>query len=281
MDTNVCPKDGAPSLDCLVVPAMKCLSKFPLLLLSAVLLVSPVLVQAGIVVRGSRVVYEEAQGEVVVQLRQAGDEVSLVQLWLDEGNDSLDAHLLPTPFLITPTVTRMDPGSGQSVRVRRVGDALPQDRESLFFFNVLEIPPVPTRQIAAEDNYIQFSSRLRLKFFYRPKGLNQNPAKANQLLRFSLQKNADGEFQVQVRNPSPYHMVFKTLTLRNGAGEDSPALAQLSTRLGVNDTTVAPMAELLLPLDAQTASLPASGLEVRYEVVGDYGNILSGQRGLE
>jgi len=236
---------------------------------------------AGIVIKGTRVVYEEARGETEVQLRQAGDLPSLVQIWLDTGDDSMDAYTKQTPFLITPTVTRMDPGVGQSIRILRAGDGLPQERESMLFFNVLEIPPVPAGQDATGDNYIQFSSRARLKFFYRPKGLSPAPEKAHQLLGFSLSQGEGGTLLVQIHNPSPYHVTFKTLALRQGEEEGGMALAQLSKRLGVNHTTVAPLAELVLPMDADAVSLPASGLNVRYEVVGDYGNIISGQRALD
>jgi len=193
----------------------------------------------------------------------------------------MDAYARETPFLITPTVTRMDPDAGQSIRILRVGDGLPQDRESMLFFNVLEVPPTPAGQRDAGDNFIQFSSRARLKFFYRPKGLPQVPEKSHQVLHFSLVQSEGSLPQVQVRNPSPYHVTFKTLALHNDAGAGSAALAQLSKRLGVNHTTVAPMAELLLPMDSEADSLPASGLDVRYEVMGDYGNIISGQRSLD
>jgi len=244
-------------------------------------LLAPLWGHAGIVIKGTRVVYDEARGETHVQLRQAGDVPSLVQIWLDTGDDSIDAYAKQTPFLITPTVTRMDPGVGQSIRILRAGNGLPQGRESMLFFNVLEIPPVPAGQDAAGDNYIQFSSRARLKFFYRPKGLSPAPEKAHQLLGFSLSQGEGGALLVQIHNPSPYHVTFKTLALRQGEEEDGIALAQLSKRLGVNHTTVAPLAELVLPMDAEAGSLPASGLNVRYEVVGDYGNIISGQRALD
>jgi len=249
--------------------------------LCALLIACPLLAQAGIVVRGTRVIYEEAKGETIVHLRQAGETASLVQLWLDHGDDSLDAHLQPSPFVMTPSVTRMDPDSGQSIRIRRIGDGLPQDRESLLFFNVLEIPPKPTAAIEAGDNFIQFTSRARMKFFYRPKGLKQDPGKVQQSLHFSLLQDETSGLQVRVRNPSPYHATFKTLALRNGSGETAPLLAQLSARLGVHDTIVAPMSERVLPLDAVGTAPVGAGTQVEFAIVGDYGNALTGQRALE
>jgi len=257
--------------------------KSPRVLLALLAMACPVLAEAGISLMGSRVIYEESQGEAVAQLRQSGDNAGLVQIWLDRGDDSPDAHVQETSFLITPSVARMDPYSGQTIRIIRVGDDLPQDRESMLFFNVLEVPPAATEHLAAGDNFIQFSSRMRLKFFYRPKGLALKPAQAYQLLQFSLlpDRGEQDEIQVRIYNPTPYHVTFKELTLRNGKGSD--ALAELSETVGVHQTTVPPMEELILPLVATSGEVPMniSGLQVAFGVIGDLGNTISGQRELD
>jgi len=277
---------GCPFACVCCEPVMKYVLKASFLWLVWLALTCSMSASAAINMMGSRVIYEESRGETVVQLRQTGDTAGLVQVWLDTGDDSLDAHMQETPFLITPSVARMDPHSGQSIRILRVGDGLPQDRETLFFFNVLEVPPKPTAHIEAGKNFLQFSSRMRLKFFYRPKGLTPRPDEVYQLLRFSLptEKNSLGDAQVRIYNPTPYHVVFKTLALRGGADRDAPVLAELSTEtVGVLHTTVPPMGELLLPLVATSGleSLNAPGVQVAFEVVGDLGNFIQGQRGLD
>jgi len=263
---------------------MKCILKSSFLCLVCLALACPMLAGAAINMMGSRVIYEEGRGEAAVQLRQVGDSPGLVQVWLDMGDDSLDAHLQETPFLITPSVSRMDPHSGQTIRILRVGDGLPQDRETLFFFNVLEVPPKPTAHIEAGKNFIQFSSRMRLKFFYRPKGLTPRPDEVYQLLRFSLlpEENSAGDAQVRIYNPTPYHVVFKTLALRSSADSEARVLAELRT-VGVQQTTVPPMGDLLLPLAVISGaeSLAAPGVQVAFEVVGDLGNFIQGQGRLD
>jgi len=243
------------------------------------------LAQAGISILGTRVIYEEGRGEATAHLRQTGAAAGLVQIWLDQGDDSLDAHMQDSPFLITPSVIRMDPNSGQTIRFLRIGEGLPQERESMFFLNVLEVPPTPADQIDAGDNFVQFSSRMRLKFFYRPRGLGMKPEQAYQLLRFSLspERGEQGEVQVRIYNPSPYHVTFKSLALRNDADADAPALAELGQTVGVQQTTVAPMGELVLPLVATSAAGPLdiAGAQVAFGVVGDFGNIITGHRKLD
>ncbi|PJI52023.1 molecular chaperone EcpD, partial [Methylobacterium radiotolerans] len=47
------------------------------------------------------------------------------------------------------------------------GEPMPQDKESVFWLNVLEIPP----KDKANQNLLQMAFRSRIKLFYRPAGL--------------------------------------------------------------------------------------------------------------
>lgn len=56
-------------------------------ILSAVLLSAIILpAHAGIVIYGTRVIYPAEKKEVVVQLVNQGEQASLVQSWIDDGN---------------------------------------------------------------------------------------------------------------------------------------------------------------------------------------------------
>jgi len=253
------------------------------LVLSLLLLACPMLAQADLVIRGSRIIYEEARGETTVDMQQIDNTPRLVQLWLDDGNDSGRPGEMDIPFLITPAVNRMDPHTGQTARIRRIGDIMPQDRESLFWLNALEIPPAPTRQVEAGDNFIQFASRIRMKFFYRPKGLQPAPEQALQLLQFSRSNTdmPDGRIGVRVHNASPYHITFRGLSLRQNAGEDAPVLAELVP----GDWMVEPMAELALllqpPPESATSPPLSDGTQVVFGVVNDQGGVITGQQPLD
>jgi len=251
-------------------------------LLLLLMLVSPMLAQASVVISNTRVVYEEARGEAIVQLRQPGSTPVLVQVWLDDGDENLDPQEQTLPFLVTPTVSRMDPGNGQAVRVLRTGGELPMDRESMFFFNVLEVPPAETELIQTGTDHVQFSTRSRIKFFYRPQGLTPRADKAPELVRFSLVPGAakKGEVQVKINNPTPYHITFKDLTLHAGK-VDTAAVAELTQDVGVYERTVPPMGDVVLPLKSSSGVSAQSSLQVKYGVVGDMGETIAGQRGLD
>jgi len=247
------------------------------------LLLAPMLAKASVVINATRVVYHEARGEAVVQLRQPGDVPVLVQVWLDDGDETLDPQDVALPFLITPTVARMDPGNGQSVRVLRTGSGLPQDRESMFFFNVLEVPPAQLELIQAGEDHLQISTRSRIKFFYRPQGLAPRVDKAPELMRFSLVSETAQQSapQVRVYNPTPYHITFKDLSLHVGNAESAVANMDQEA-LSAQEYTVLPMGERMLPLKSSSGlAAHSSALQVKYEVIGDLGEVISGQRGLD
>jgi len=245
------------------------------------LLMTSVTAHAGLVIRGSRVIYDENRGETTVHMRYTGGVPVLLQVWLDSGDADQPPGSEDIPFILNPAVTRMDPGNGQTVRILRVGDGLPQDRESLFWFNTLEVPPAPSAETLANDNILRFSVRGRFKLFYRPKGLPSSPAQAAGGLRFSLHEPlADGRVQVRIHNPSPYHVTLSRLELRR-AGEPADAPALLAFNHQSNQERMAPpMGELVMPLEwgalAPDAALPTE-LQADFAIINDSGGLEPGQ----
>jgi len=234
-------------------------------------------VKAEFLLSGSRVIYNERDGEASVLVRQLGDVPSLMQVWLSDAQSISGQELTGNslPFLLVPSVARLEGGRGQSVRILRTGGGLPEDRESLFWLNVVEIPPKPTPE--ADENLLQFSSGAAMKFFYRPRGLRGPPDKAHQALRFSLDSRQDDGFVwLRIRNPSPYHVTFDSLELRSGG---RAVLAEMKPQ--VLARMVEPMGELVIPLEmvAATGRQSLSGARIHYGVINDYGATIEGQSG--
>jgi len=235
---------------------------------------------AGLVVQGSRIIYNEGAGEATVQMQYVGDAPTLLQVWIETGDGSGGAPGEDeVPFILTPAVARLDPGNGQSIRILRIRDGLPQDRESIFYFNTLEVPPAPTSQLAAGETFMQVSIRGQFKLFYRPKGLSVPAHKVGQMLRFSIaDPNTDGQVQLRVRNASPYHVTFSAVKLRQpGASDTAEALLSFTT-YSPGDRMVAPMGELLIPMawDAlpEGARVP-SDVDVEFAIINDAGGLES------
>ncbi|MFO2462307.1 molecular chaperone [Pseudomonas sp. 15FMM2] len=133
------------------------------------LLLASVSAQANIVINGTRVIYPEKNKDVVVQLINNGSDSSLVQAWIDDGDINSTPETANVPFLLSPPVVKVSGDSGQQLRITKVGAPLAADRESIFFLNVLDIPPTPEN--LQGTNTLQLAIKSRIKMFYRPSGL--------------------------------------------------------------------------------------------------------------
>jgi len=247
------------------------------------------LAQAGFTITGTRVIYDEADGEATVRLQHiTGEKPVLLQVWLDDGDPDAKPGTQDLPFVLTPSVSRVDPGNAQVVRIMRIRNDLPMDRETLLFFNALEVPPAAESPTEPNENRLYFAMQARMKFFYRPKGLKPTSGQAADLLRFALETDGDGQLQMRLRNPTPYHITVLNLALHaaNAAEDATPLVKHKETGLA---PMVAPFSDVLVALNelapntsvAQLTTRRASGTEVRYSVINDQGGINAKQTTLD
>lgn len=224
----------------------------------ALLCVGTVPAHASVVIAGTRVVFPAAAGEVTVRLSNEGSQPALVEAWIDGGDPASTPDTANVPFLVTPPLVRMNAGKGQSLRLVYTGQPLPQDRESLFWLNVLEIPPRPNAKPGQEQNTLQFAVRSRLKLFFRPSGLPDDLPTAAQQLTWTLVRDGGG-LAIEAHNGSPYYITFSKLSLV--AGE-----ASYASGTGM----VAPRSSLRLPVKGLDR-MPAAGAVVDYTIINDFG----------
>lgn len=167
---------------------------------------------AAVTLQGTRVVYDGSKGATTVNANNRGERVALVQVWLDDGDASAKAGSQKLPFVLTPTTRRIDAGHAQAFRLTyapMAAAALPGDRESLLYFNLLDIPPKPEN--SEGKNMLQFAVRTRVKLFYRPAGLPGQARDAAAALEWRAERGT-----LQVHNPSAYHVTLAKLTLPDG-----------------------------------------------------------------
>lgn len=172
---------------------------------------------ASVTVGGTRVVYPLENREVTVKLTNDRSEPSLVQVWMDKGNANAKPGEASAPFVLTPPIFRMDAGKSQTLRMMYTGDALPQDRESVFWLNVLDVPPKTAKD--SDINTLQFAFRTRIKVFARPKGLPGTADEAPAKVTWKLVPAADKKgFEVKATNPTAYSVSFSKIEVV-GAGQ--------------------------------------------------------------
>jgi chaperone protein EcpD len=159
--------------------------------------------QAAIVINGTRVVYPSNAKEVTVQLSNDGEKPSLVQAWVDEGDPNTTPDDSKAPFILTPPISRVEPKAGQALRLSSIATNLPMDRETVFWLNVLDIPPAPATKTDDPDNFLQLAIRSRIKIFYRPNALKGEANQAPESLKWSIKGDS-----LVCQNPTPYHVNF-------------------------------------------------------------------------
>lgn len=144
----------------------------------------------------------------------------LAQSWMeDEKGNKISA-----PFTVLPPMQRVEPNAKNQIKIVKTEgvDLLPQDRESLFYLNVREIPPV-----AEKDNIVQIAIQSRLKVFYRPAQIESNSEKVwAKELKYTHTGN-----QLVIENPTKYYVTLGYLSdnnKKNFPGFESVMIAPLS-----------------------------------------------------
>lgn len=210
---------------------------------------------AAVTLQGTRIVHDAAaKRDVTVRANNAGELPALTQVWIDDGDGRARPEDVRTPFRLTPADPRLlQPHQGQAYRItyapRPSDRALPADRESVFYFNLLDIPPKPETSDTA--NLLQFAIRTRIKLFHRPAGLPGKAADAAATLKWTA--SADPSPQLTIDNPSAYHVTLASVTLADGR--------ELAADM------VPPFGNLRIPLD-RGLPLPAT---VSIAWLDDYG----------
>lgn len=226
-----------------------------LVFLAALLPVTPA--HAGVVIAGTRVVYPAQEKEVTVSLDNAAQRPALVQLWIDDGDQDTPPELAKAPFVVTPPLLRIDGGEKQALRIRFTGPAQPADRESVFWLNMLEIPPSSD----STEERLELAFRTRIKLFYRPAGLPGDAATAHRQLQWSVLQGAQ-EVTLRVHNPTPWHVSFAEIGLQSGSVQAGHAGSGM----------VAPRSSQTFRLEGLTA-VPVGELGVAYSTISDEGAV--------
>jgi P pilus assembly chaperone PapD len=214
--------------------------------------------RAGLVAAGTRVIYQEGQHERTIAVANRNAWQVMVETWADDGGG--DPQRARAPFVILPPVFRLHPEGLQVLRIVYNGDALPRDRESVFWLNLYEIPPDPGSR-AKSVPHLDLAMDTQFKIFYRPKGLKSSPDDVARQLHFTLRRDGDHVLLV-CHNPTPYHASFSRIALV--AGETRVPVAP------VPDMMTAPFAERAYDLSEAPQSL--SGAQVTFTLLDDNGS---------
>ncbi|MCX8288165.1 MULTISPECIES: fimbrial biogenesis chaperone [Enterobacter] len=209
------------------------------LLISAALTASFSNAYAGVIIGGTRVIFDGGKKEASISINNADSVPYLIQSWVDmpEGNAN------KAPFIVTPPLYRLDGGQQNIERILLSG-SLPQDKESLFWLNIKAIPSA-----SKQENSLQIAVKTRIKLIYRPSGLKgTTPEEQANKLTWSRSGN-----KLKVTNPTQYVINFNEISVGD------KKLDEVSW--------VAPGATAVFSLPAG-----ANGNHISFKVINDYGS---------
>lgn len=204
-------------------------------------------VLAAISLDRTRVVFDGNQKSVSLNIANKNKQLPyLAQGWIENS----EGKKITSPFVVLPPIQRIEPDKPSQVRIEALPEAknLPQDRESLFYFNLREIPPKSDK-----PNVLQLALQSKIKMFYRPasiveQGNNTIPAEKLEIIK-------KGE-SVILKNPTPFY-----ITVTNGA----------SSKAGLNKSNMS--ASMVAPFSENKLDIKSSALGQKpvFTYINDYG----------
>lgn len=198
--------------------------------------------QAGVVIGGTRLVYDASKKESSISVNNPEKKRPyLIQSWVENYSENNDAK---TPFVITPPLFRLDPGQENVIRLIEIGKNLPKDRESVYWLNIKSIPSSQK----STENTLLISVKTRIKLFYRPDGLVGTPEEAYDKVTFSKSNG-----NLNIKNGSPYHISINKLEA-NGHKIDE--------------------VDMLMPNSEKSFKLPVGNeTSIKWSAINDYGGL--------
>lgn len=211
-------------------------------------------VNAAMTISGTRIIFPGNQKEQVVRTNNKGSKPALVQVWVDDGTTNKNINEMKVPFLATPPVYRVEPGKGQSVRLIYNGMTLPQDRESVFWFNMMEIPTV--NKSSEDKPRLELAFNTRIKIFYRPQSLFSSSSDEFKKLTWEIYKQGKG---ITVGNPTPYYFSFESGYVIKGNNKN-----ELKTEM------IPPFSSRVFTPEKKGGGIEATA-EIHLHLINDYG----------
>lgn len=209
----------------------------------------------------TRVVFNSGSIAESLSLVNSEKEPVVVQVWTDNGDPTVSPDQVHTPVVINPPVFKMKPGEIRNIRLLLVSaGSLPQDRESVYWLNIYQIPPNTETQHKGEKKIV-LPLKIRMKVFVRPEKIGELQENNAQKLQFSIDREP-GNKTLLIQNPTPWHLTLSSL--RSG----KTALP------GV----------MVAPFTSERVDIPADKTladKVEYDVINDNGTRWQGSQKLK
>lgn len=149
----------------------------------------------------TRVIFDGGKEATSVNITNNNTQLPyLAQGWIEDEA----GKKITSPLIVLPPVQRLEPGKQSQLKVQALPAAksLPQDRETVFYFNLREIPPRSDKA-----NTLQIALQTRIKLFYRPQAIAPTQQDLSNPWQEKLTLTLEGE-RYKVNNPTPYYVTL-------------------------------------------------------------------------
>ncbi|HIF9480321.1 TPA: fimbrial chaperone [Photobacterium damselae] len=160
---------------------------------------------AAFILNGTRYVYNEGDNNISMQISNESNKTYGGQVWID--NISMPKNYIG--FVAIPSFFKVEGNKNQIIRVMKIGDNLPKNKESIFWLNVQEIPPIDKN---SEQNAIVLAVNTKVKLIYRPKSLAKERLNAERNIKIKNNNN-----KLIIENPTPYYFAISEIKINNKA----------------------------------------------------------------
>ncbi|ECN9266963.1 fimbrial chaperone [Salmonella enterica subsp. enterica serovar Typhimurium] len=151
---------------------------------------------AAFTLNGTRFIFEEGRKNISVEVSNNSADTYGGQVWVDNTTQpSSEVYFTPAPSFF-----KISGGERQVIRLLNISSGLPEDRESLFWLNVQEIPPASTK----DGNVLALALNTQVKLIYRPEAIKKNRDKAEQGIK------VDGSV---LKNTTPYYFAITSIAI--------------------------------------------------------------------
>ncbi len=213
---------------------------------------------AGISLDSTRVIFTESNEKhgqsIGVTSSSNSKEPYLVKVQVLED---ISGNKLDTPFSVTPSIFRLEPGSTNQLRILKTGNQkLDENKESIFYLRVIAIPAGKSINSDLDSELggsIKVSTGSIIKLLYRPSGLDSSLKEAMSGLKFTQNGNV-----LRLKNNSPYFITLSSLSINN---------KNLPISVSKGNTTVAPFGEI------SYGDVNVRAKSISWEAINDYGGL--------
>ncbi|MGY2374347.1 fimbria/pilus periplasmic chaperone [Pseudomonas sp. SDO524_S393] len=149
----------------------------------------------------TRVIFEGGKDATSVNITNNNTRLPyLAQGWIEDES----GKKITSPLIVLPPVQRLEAGKQSQVKVQALPAAksLPQDRETVYYFNLREIPPRSDK-----SNTLQIALQTRIKLFYRPQAITPSQQDLANPWQEKITLTREGS-HYRVNNPTPYYVTL-------------------------------------------------------------------------